>query len=155
MTHLPTREIGSLLLFVPPWCTLLAERPCLHCHRSKVTDAFKVKLLSRDHSGINSKHACAESSVTNLKMCSGECVDNFLLFPRLTLSQYLKYKYLYTCTPSRTRSTLVGNDMHNFTVSARKLYLIDELLKKCYAMTSHNEAVSSSFQSSFHASELS
>ena len=29
LAHLPTREIGSLL-FVPPWCTLLAERPCLH-----------------------------------------------------------------------------------------------------------------------------
>jgi hypothetical protein len=35
LTHLPTREIGSLL-FVPTWCTLLAERPCLHCHSSNV-----------------------------------------------------------------------------------------------------------------------
>jgi len=42
-------------------------------------DAIKVKLRSRDHSSTNSKHACAEGSVTNLKMCYGESADNFLL----------------------------------------------------------------------------
>jgi hypothetical protein len=78
LTHLPTREIGSLL-FVPPWWTLLAERPCLHCHNSKENDAIKVKLWSRDRSSTNSKHACAEGSVTNLKRCYGESADNFLL----------------------------------------------------------------------------
>lgn len=62
-----------------------------------------------------------------------------------TLSQYLKFKYLQY-TPTRTRSTLVGNYMNNFTVSARILYsLIDELLTQFCAITSHNEAVSSSF----------
>jgi len=78
LAHLPTREIGSLL-FVPPWCTLLVERPCLHRNRSKKNDAIKVKLRSRDHSSMNSKHACAEGSVTNLKMCYGESADNFWL----------------------------------------------------------------------------
>jgi hypothetical protein len=62
-----------------PWCTLLAERPCLHCHSSKENDAIKVILRSRDHSSTNSKHACAEGSVTNLKRCYGESADNFLL----------------------------------------------------------------------------
>jgi hypothetical protein len=38
--------------------------------------AIKVKLRSRDHSSTN---ACAEGSVTNLKMCYGESVDSFLL----------------------------------------------------------------------------
>jgi hypothetical protein len=42
-------------------------------------DAIKVKLRSRDHSSANSKHACAEGSVTNLKRCYGESADNFLL----------------------------------------------------------------------------
>ena len=42
-------------------------------------DAIKVKLRSRDHSSTNSKHACAEGSVTNLKMCYGKSADNFLL----------------------------------------------------------------------------
>jgi hypothetical protein len=78
LTHLPTREIGSLL-FVPPWCTLLAERPYLHCHSIKENDAIKVKVRSRDHSSTNSKHACAESSVTNLKVCYGKSADNFEL----------------------------------------------------------------------------
>jgi hypothetical protein len=45
----------------------------------KETDAITVKLQSREHSITNSKHACAEGSVTNLKMCYGESVDNFLL----------------------------------------------------------------------------
>jgi hypothetical protein len=62
------QRIGSLL-FVPPWCTLLAERPCLHCHSSKENDAIKVKLRSRDHSSTNSRHARAEGGVTNLKRC--------------------------------------------------------------------------------------
>jgi hypothetical protein len=57
----------------------LAERPCLHWHWSKKNYAIKVKLRSRDHSSTNSKHACAEGSVTNLKTCYGESVDNFLL----------------------------------------------------------------------------
>jgi hypothetical protein len=69
----------GVLLFVPPWCTLLVEWPCLHCHSSKETDAIKVKLRSHDHSSTNSKHACAEGSVTNLKLCYGESADNFLL----------------------------------------------------------------------------
>jgi hypothetical protein len=77
-THLQTREIRSLL-FVPPWCTLLVERPCLHCHSSKENDAIKVKLRSCDHISTNSKHACAEGSVTNLKRCYGESADNFWL----------------------------------------------------------------------------
>jgi len=76
LVHLLTREIGSLL-FVPPWCKLLAEQPHLHRNRSKKNDAIKVKLRSCDHSSTNSKHACAEGSVTNLKMCYGESVDNF------------------------------------------------------------------------------
>jgi hypothetical protein len=75
LTHLPTREIGSLL-FVPTWCTLLAERPCLHCHSSKENYTIKVKLRSHDHSSTDSKHACAEGSVTNLKRCYGERADN-------------------------------------------------------------------------------
>jgi hypothetical protein len=54
-------------ILVPPWCTLLAGRPCLHCHSSKENDAIKVKLRSRDYSSTNSKHACAEGNVTNLK----------------------------------------------------------------------------------------
>jgi hypothetical protein len=62
-----------------PWCTLLAERPCLHCHSSKENDAMKVKLRSHDHSSTNSNHAIAEGSVTNLKRCYGENADNFLL----------------------------------------------------------------------------
>jgi hypothetical protein len=62
-----------------PWCSLLAERPCLHCHSSKENDAIKVKLRSRDHSSTNSKHACTEGSVTNLKRCYGESADNFWL----------------------------------------------------------------------------
>jgi hypothetical protein len=69
-----------------PWPTLLAERPCLHCHSSKENDTIKVKLRSRDHSSTNSKHACAEGSVTNLKRCYGESGDNFLLtyvFPKI------------------------------------------------------------------------
>jgi hypothetical protein len=78
LTHLPTREIGSLL-FVPPWCTLLVERPCLHCHSSKENDAIKVKLRTRDDSSANSKHACAEGSMINLKRCYGESANNFLL----------------------------------------------------------------------------
>jgi hypothetical protein len=78
LTHLRTREIGSLL-FVPPWCTLITERPCLHCHSSKKNDAVKVKFRSRDHSSTNSEHACAEGSVTHLKMCYGESADSFLL----------------------------------------------------------------------------
>jgi hypothetical protein len=41
------------------------------------TDAIKVKLRSRDHYSTNFKHACAEGSVTNLKMCYGESADNF------------------------------------------------------------------------------
>jgi hypothetical protein len=49
--------------------TLLAEQPRLHCHSGKETDAMRVKFQSRDHSSINSKHACVEGSVTNLKMC--------------------------------------------------------------------------------------
>jgi hypothetical protein len=77
-THLPTREIGSLF-FVPPWCTLLAERPCLHCHSIKENDAIKVWLRSRDHSSTNSKHACAEGSVANLKVCYGKSEDSFWL----------------------------------------------------------------------------
>jgi len=73
-----TPPLGTpLLLFVTPWCTLLAERPCLHWYRSKKNDAIKVKLRSRDHSSTNHKHACAEGSVTNLKMCYGESADNF------------------------------------------------------------------------------
>jgi hypothetical protein len=78
LAHLLTREIGSLL-FVPPWYTLLAEWPCLHENRSKKNEAIKIKLRSRDHSSTNSKHAYAEGSVTNLKMCYGESADNFLL----------------------------------------------------------------------------
>jgi len=47
--------------------------------RADVTknDAIKVKLRSRDHNSTNSTHACAEGSVTNLKMCYGESADNF------------------------------------------------------------------------------
>jgi hypothetical protein len=75
--HLATTEIRSLL-FVPPWCTLIAEQPCLHCHSSKESDAIKVKHQSRDHSSTKSKRACTEDSVANLKMCYGESVDNFL-----------------------------------------------------------------------------
>jgi len=45
--------------------------------RSKKNDAIKVELRSRDHGSTNSKHACAEGSVTNLKMCYGESADNF------------------------------------------------------------------------------
>jgi hypothetical protein len=63
----------------PPLCTLLAERPCLHCHSSKENDAIKVKLRSSDHSSTNSKHACVEGSVTNLKKCYGESAHNFWL----------------------------------------------------------------------------
>jgi hypothetical protein len=62
-----------------PWCTLLAQRSCLHYHSSKENDVIKVKLLSRDHSSTNSKHACAEGIVTNLKRCYGESADNFWL----------------------------------------------------------------------------
>jgi len=40
---------------------------------------IKVKLRSRDHSSTNSKHACAEGSVTNLKVCYGKSADNFWL----------------------------------------------------------------------------
>jgi hypothetical protein len=78
LTHLPTREIGSLF-FVPPWCTLLAERPCLQCHSSKENDAIIVKLRPRDHISTNTKDVCADVSVTNLKRCYGESADNFLL----------------------------------------------------------------------------
>jgi hypothetical protein len=78
LAHLLTREIGSLL-FVPWWCTLLAEQPPLHGNRSKKNGAIKVKLRSRDHSSTNSKHACTEGSVTNLKMCYGESADSFWL----------------------------------------------------------------------------
>jgi hypothetical protein len=67
-------KISSSSLF-----TLLAERPCLHCHSSKENDAIKVKLRSHDHSSTNCKHACAEGSVTNLKRCYGDSADNFLL----------------------------------------------------------------------------
>jgi hypothetical protein len=38
---------------------------------------MKAKLQSRDHSSTNSKHVCAEGSVTTLKMCYGESADNF------------------------------------------------------------------------------
>jgi hypothetical protein len=64
---------------VTTWCTLLVERPCLHCHSSKETDALKVKLRSRDHSSTNSKHGRAEGSVTNLKLCYGESANNIIL----------------------------------------------------------------------------
>jgi hypothetical protein len=78
-------------ILVPPWCTLLAERSCLHCHSSNENDAIKVKLRSRDHSSTNSKHACAEGSVINLKRCYCESVDNFWL--------------TYVITPTTTNKT--------------------------------------------------
>jgi hypothetical protein len=74
----PTWKSG-VLLFVLPWCTLLAERPCLHFHSSKETDAIKVKLRSLDQNSTNSKHPSAEVSVANLKICFGESADNLWL----------------------------------------------------------------------------
>jgi hypothetical protein len=74
LAHLLSREMASLL-FVSRWCTLLAERPCLY--RNKKNGVIKVKLRSRNHSSTNSKHACEEGSVTNLKMCYGESADSF------------------------------------------------------------------------------
>jgi hypothetical protein len=73
----------------------------LHCHSSKENDAIKVKLRSRYHSSTNSKHACAEGSVTNLNRCYGESADNFLLTYVLsvytvnTLSIYYEYFLLF------------------------------------------------------------
>ena len=75
---LPTREIGSLF-FVLPWCILLVERSCLHCNDRKQNCTIRFKLWSRDHNGTGYKHACAERSVTILKICYGESVDDFLL----------------------------------------------------------------------------
>ena len=63
LTHLPTREIGSLL-FVRPWCTLLVGQPCLHCTYRKKNGAIRLKLRSRDHNSTNYKQTCAEDSVT-------------------------------------------------------------------------------------------
>jgi hypothetical protein len=80
-------------ILVPPWCTLLAERPSLHCHSSKENDAIKVKLRSRDHSSTNSKHACSEGSVTNLKRCYGESADNFWLTYILSMLVHSASRY--------------------------------------------------------------
>jgi hypothetical protein len=72
------------------------------CHSSKENDAIKVKLRSRDHSSTNSKHACAEGSVTNLKGCYGESADNFLL--TYVLRWQLNQRGLEPCVR--------GNDTH-------------------------------------------
>ena len=75
-TLIPTTEIGSLL-FVLPWCILLVERSCLHCNDRKQSSTIRFKLWSHDHNGTDYKHACAERSVTILKICYGESADNF------------------------------------------------------------------------------
>lgn len=82
--HLPIREVG-LLLFVPPWCALLSERPWLHCKSSfsncfyNVTMAsIKLSLWPRDQNSTNNKHTWAEGCMTKLKICSDECTDNWL-----------------------------------------------------------------------------
>lgn len=52
LTRIPTREIGSLL-FVPPWCTLPAERLCLNSNSRTKNGTVNLKLRS---------HICDNSS---------------------------------------------------------------------------------------------